>query len=89
MTFDLGDATKWEFFFPNVEQPLLVVPEDSSATLEGTEAKVSGHQSQPLTSGSTACMHTLQQDVKEDFELPPSWVLPINISRKGMLRSEI
>ena len=30
--FDLGDATKWEFFFPNVEQPLLVVNEDSSVT---------------------------------------------------------
>lgn len=41
MTFDLGDATKWEFFFPNVEQPLLVVPEDSSAVLEETETKVS------------------------------------------------
>ena len=33
MVYDLGDATKWEFFFPNVEQPLLVVPEDSSATV--------------------------------------------------------
>ena len=55
MTFDLGDATKWEFFFPNVEQPLLVVPEDSSATLEGTEAKVRDHQ--PQVAQLHACMH--------------------------------
>lgn len=26
MMYDLGDATQWEFFFPNVDKPLLVVP---------------------------------------------------------------
>ena len=26
MTYDLGDAAKWEFFFPNVDKPLLVIP---------------------------------------------------------------
>ena len=26
LQYDLGDATRWEFFFPNVERPLLVVP---------------------------------------------------------------
>ena len=26
MVYDLGDASKWEFFFPNVEKPLLVIP---------------------------------------------------------------
>lgn len=26
MVYDLGDATLWEFFFPNVDKPLLVVP---------------------------------------------------------------
>ena len=26
--YDLGDATQWEFFFPNVDKPLLVVPGD-------------------------------------------------------------
>ena len=39
MTFDLGDATRWEFFFPSVDRPLLVVPEDSYAAL-GEEPKV-------------------------------------------------
>ena len=28
LVYDLGDATKWEFFFPNVDKPLLVVPGD-------------------------------------------------------------
>ena len=26
MVYDLGDAAKWEFFFPNVERALLVLP---------------------------------------------------------------
>ena len=26
LMYDLGDATKWEFFFPSVDKPLLVVP---------------------------------------------------------------
>ncbi len=26
LVYDLGDATKWEFFFPSVEKPLLIVP---------------------------------------------------------------
>ena len=26
--YDLGDAIRWEFFFPNVDKPLLVVPGD-------------------------------------------------------------
>jgi hypothetical protein len=26
--YDLGDAVQWEFFFPNVDKPLLVVPGD-------------------------------------------------------------
>ncbi|CAI8048479.1 Dynein regulatory complex subunit 7 [Geodia barretti] len=60
LVFDLGDATKWESFFPSVDQPLLVVPEESTATL--------GEEKKP--------------DDKEDFELPPSWVLPLHISSK-------
>ena len=28
LVYDLGDATRWEFFFPNVDKPLLVVPGD-------------------------------------------------------------
>lgn len=28
--YDLGDATQWEFFFPNVDKPLLVVPGEES-----------------------------------------------------------
>ena len=28
LVYDLGDATKWEFFFSNVDKPLLVVPGD-------------------------------------------------------------
>ena len=27
MSFDLGDCTKWEFMFPQTEQPQLLVPE--------------------------------------------------------------
>ena len=26
MSYDLGDASKWEFFFVDVEKPLLIVP---------------------------------------------------------------
>lgn len=26
MSYDLGDAAIWEFFFPNVDKPLLVIP---------------------------------------------------------------
>jgi hypothetical protein len=26
MTYDLGDAATWEFFFPKVDKPLLIVP---------------------------------------------------------------
>lgn len=28
LVYDLGDAIRWEFFFPNVDKPLLVVPGD-------------------------------------------------------------
>ena len=30
MFYDLGDATQWEFFFPNIDKPLLVVPGEES-----------------------------------------------------------
>ena len=30
MSYDLGDAAIWEFFFPNVEKPLLVLPGDET-----------------------------------------------------------
>lgn len=26
LIYDLGDAAKWEYFFPNVDKPLLVIP---------------------------------------------------------------
>ena len=26
LVYDLGDATKWEYFFPKVEVPMLTVP---------------------------------------------------------------
>ena len=26
IVYDLGDATKWEYFFPNVEKPQLLIP---------------------------------------------------------------
>lgn len=26
MSYDLGDAAVWEFFFPNVDKPLLIIP---------------------------------------------------------------
>ena len=34
LVYDLGDATKWEYFFPNVDKPLLVVPGEEIETLE-------------------------------------------------------
>ena len=40
MTYDLGDATRWEFFFPNVDKPLLVVPGEESSAGLGEEEKV-------------------------------------------------
>lgn len=26
LVYDLGDSSKWEYFFPNVDKPLLIVP---------------------------------------------------------------
>ena len=26
MVYDLGDSTKWEYFFPNVDKPMLIIP---------------------------------------------------------------
>ena len=37
MNFDLGDSTLWEFFFPNVEKPLLIVPGEPPQLEEGEE----------------------------------------------------
>jgi hypothetical protein len=28
MIYDLGDSTKWEYFFPNIDKPVLLLPED-------------------------------------------------------------
>jgi len=33
LSYDLGDAVKWEFFFPNIEKPLLVVPPGEEPTV--------------------------------------------------------
>ena len=88
--FDLGDATKWESFFPSVDQPLLVVPEESTATLG--EEKVMTLSlcivlplfvSVSLPFHFFCCLSVQKPDDKEDFELPPSWVLPLHISSKG------
>ena len=37
LTYDLGDATLWEFFFPNVDKPLLVVPGEEPKLSEWEE----------------------------------------------------
>ena len=34
LVYDLGDAIRWEYFFPNVDKPLLVVPGEQIETLE-------------------------------------------------------
>lgn len=26
LVYDLGDSSRWEYFFPNVDKPLLIVP---------------------------------------------------------------
>ncbi len=26
MSYDLGDAAQWEYFFPNIDKPLLIIP---------------------------------------------------------------
>ena len=57
MQYDLGDATKWEFFFPNVEKPLLVVPgEEIEEGEEGEEEKVS--EKNTVTGGQHTHTHT-------------------------------
>ena len=97
MQYDLGDATKWEFFFPNVEKPLLVVPgEEMEGGEEGEEEKVSEEKysnwwaAHTLTHTHTHThTHTLphnkeeEEELKHDFDLPPSWVLPLDISPTG------
>ena len=50
LQYDLGDATKWEFFFPNVERPLLVVPGVGEEG-QGGEAEVSSG------GGNYVCVH--------------------------------
>ena len=37
MTYDLGDAATWEFFFPNVDKPLLVLPGEDPSLIEPEE----------------------------------------------------
>jgi len=37
MSFDLGDCTKWEFMFPQTEQPQLLVPEQEGLDELGAE----------------------------------------------------
>lgn len=41
LSYDLGDAAKWEFFFPNVDKPLLVIPgEDIQLKQEDSEEQM-------------------------------------------------
>ncbi|KAL5464124.1 hypothetical protein EMCRGX_G033091 [Ephydatia muelleri] len=37
LIYDLGDAAKWEYFFPNVDKPLLVIPGEEGDTSKPTE----------------------------------------------------
>lgn len=38
LSYDLGDAAVWEFFFPNIDKPMLVIPgEDFNFRLEDSE----------------------------------------------------
>ena len=42
MSFDLGDCTKWEFMFPQTEQPQLLVPEQEGVD-DNQDEDVSEH----------------------------------------------
>ena len=94
LVYDLGDATKWEFFFPNVEKPLLVVPGEEMAIEEEDEVRRivnQYHQSicvclslHLLPFLSFSLKDEKEEDIKDHFELPPSWVEPITISERGI-----
>lgn len=43
MFYDLGDATQWEFFFPNVDKPLLVVPGEEPRLDDQDEEEIEVH----------------------------------------------
>ena len=70
MVYDLGDATKWEYFFPNVEKPLLVLPDHDAIREELLDEDDDDSEKQ-------------QDDIRDVFELPPSWVLPISLTPHG------
>lgn len=50
LEYDLGDATKWEFFFPNVEKPLLVVPGE-----EGKERGMGMEEEEEVRAADIVC----------------------------------
>ena len=72
MVYDMGDATKWEYFFPNVEKPLLVLPDHHDSSRE-----------ELLDDDDDEDGDQQQDDIKDVFELPPSWVLPISLTSQG------
>lgn len=40
MSYDLGDAAKWESMFPSTDKPLLVIPDVNENLLELDEEEV-------------------------------------------------
>ena len=40
MSYDLGDALKWEFMFPNKDKPLVVIPDVNEDLLEVDDEEV-------------------------------------------------
>ena len=40
MTYDLGDAAKWEFLFPTLDKPLLGLPAVDEGNLDLDEEEV-------------------------------------------------
>ena len=61
-----------EYFFPNVEKPLLVLPDHHDSSRE-----------ELLDDDDDEDGDQQQDDIKDVFELPPSWVLPISLTSQG------
>ena len=40
MSYDLGDALKWEFMFPKKDKPLVVIPDVNEDLLEVDDEEV-------------------------------------------------
>ena len=84
LSYDLGDAAKWEFFFPNVDRPLLVIPGEDIKREESEEQVVLILKIKKVNSANFCFTVFQSRDTKEVFQLPPSWVLPFDVTPRGI-----